>query len=96
MIQLNSGNVLLKPSHRKQLRAHLRRAIRLGQRVGNFAIAVSLRRNGRMFEMTAHVTDRAGSFNCRSRRHAWKDAVRDLADAVIGWVHGQRLAPASA
>jgi hypothetical protein len=92
MIHVDFGNVLLKPSQRKQLMASLRRAIRLGQRVGNFAMNVTLRRQGKMVEMTAAVSDRAGAFACRSRRHTFKEAARELAGSIVAWVHNQRLA----
>ena len=36
MIKLDLGNVLLKPSHRKQLMSWLRRSLRLGERLGDY------------------------------------------------------------
>jgi len=78
MVTLNAGNVLLKPSHRRQLMAWLKRATKLGQRVGDFAVSISLHRRGRQTEVWAQVTDRAGQFDCRSRQNDWRDAVREV------------------
>ncbi len=77
MIQLDSGNVLLKPSHRKQLMAWLKRAARLGQRLGNFLLHITLKRVGRSYEVNVSVHDTAGDFHMRMKRHDWQDAVRD-------------------
>jgi hypothetical protein len=46
MVTLNAGNVLLKPSHRKQLMSWLRRTLRLGQRVADFALNITMQRTG--------------------------------------------------
>lgn len=91
MIKLDSGNVLLKPSHRRQMMAWLRRALRLGQRLGNFALAISMQRIGRSYEVRVTVQDSAGTLTCRSRRHDWRDAVRDLARRLTSWLHEQQL-----
>jgi hypothetical protein len=91
MIQLDSGNVLLKPSHRKQLMAWLRRALRLGQRLGDFVLHISMKRIGRSYEVNFNVHDSAGDFHYRMKRHDWRDAVRDLARSVCVKLHGQRL-----
>ena len=55
MVKLQAANGLLKPSQRRQLFAWLRRAIVLGERVGDFLLNISVRRVGRMFEMRADV-----------------------------------------
>jgi len=91
MIKLDSGNVLLKPSHRRQLMTWLRRAMRLGQRIGNFAISISMQRIGRAYEVRATVEDSAGTLHCRSKRHDWRDALRDLIHRLTQWLHGQQL-----
>ena len=90
MIQLDSGNVLLKPSHRRQLMTWLRRASKLGQRLGNFLLQISLKRIGRAYEVVCSVHDRAGSFQMRMKRHDWRDAARDLARMVCVRLQGQR------
>ena len=85
MIKLDSGNVLLKPSHRRQLMTWLRRPMRLGQRIGNFALSISMQHIGRAYEVRATVEDSAGTLNCRSNRHDRRDALRQPhppADAV--------------
>ena len=53
MIKLDSGNVLLKPSQRRQLMAWLRRSLKLGERLGNFVLTISMWRSGRQFELRA-------------------------------------------
>ena len=92
MIQLDSGNVLLKPSHRKQLMAWLKRATRIGQRLGNFLLQITMKRTGRSYEVNCTVQDSAGNFNLRMRRHDWRDAVRDLSRMICVKLQGQRLA----
>ena len=91
MIQLDSGNVLLKPSHRKQLMAWLKRAMRIGQRLGNFLLQITMKRIGRSYEVNFAVHDTAGDFQLRMKRHDWKDAVRDLSRMICVKLQGQRL-----
>jgi hypothetical protein len=91
MIQLNSGNVLLKPSHRRQLTAWLKRALRIGHRLGNFVIQISMKRIGRSYEVNADVSDSSGAFHMRIKRHDWRDAARDLARMISVKLHNQRL-----
>jgi len=91
MIKLEAGNVLLKPSHRKQLMAWLRRAIRIGSRLGEFTLHITMRRQGRQCEVQARVHDSAGDFVCRSRRHEWRDAMRDMIQAIVYRLHQQKL-----
>ena len=47
MLKLDPGNVLLKPSHRRQLMSWLKRAMRLGHRMANPAISIIMHRIGR-------------------------------------------------
>jgi hypothetical protein len=91
MIKLEAGNVLLKPSHRRQLMAWLRRAQRLGSRLGQFLITITLHRSGRQYEVRAMVHDSAGDFVCRSRQADWRNAIRDLVRAVVNGLHAQCL-----
>ena len=91
MIQLDSGNVLLKPSHRRQLMTWLKRALRLGERLGNFVLQISMKRIGRAYEVNFAVRDSAGDFKYRMKRHDWRDAVRDLSRMICVRLHGQRL-----
>jgi hypothetical protein len=92
MIQLDPGNVLLKPSHRRQLMAWLRRALRIGHRLGNFVLHLSMKRVGRSYEVVAKVRDSAGDFRCRIKGHDWQNAVRDLARTLSVRLHDQWLA----
>lgn len=91
MIKLDAGNVLLKPSHRRQMMAWLRRALRLGSQLGQFAITITMQRSGKQYELRAQVRDSAGDFVCRSRRHDWHDAMRELVRSLVNRLHAQRL-----
>jgi hypothetical protein len=90
MIKLDAGNVLLKPSHRKQIMSWLRRALRIGNRLGQFAISITMQRSGKQFEVKAQVHDSAGDFVCRSRQHDWRNAVRDLVRSLVNQLHAQQ------
>jgi hypothetical protein len=96
MIELDSGNVLLKPSQRKQLLTWLRRAVRLGRTLGDCVVRITMRRVGRTYELIARVHDSAGDFACRCRQHDWRRAMRALAGQVADGLHRQRVALASA
>ena len=91
MIQLEVGNVLLKPSQRRQLMARLRRSIKFGNRLGNFVLRITLWRTGRRYEVRARVSDAAGQFGCRVRRTDWGQAIHDLIRALSQRLHGQCL-----
>jgi hypothetical protein len=91
MIQLEVGNVLLKPSQRRQLMARLRRSLKLGSRLGNFVLKIMLWRTGRRYELRADVRDTAGDFGCRVRRSDWAQALHDLIQALSNRLHGQCL-----
>jgi hypothetical protein len=91
MIKLDAGNVLLKPSHRRQMMAALRRALRLGERLGDFVLSLTLRRTGRQYELRATVSDAMGSFACRARNNDWNAALRDLIRAITSRLHDQCL-----
>jgi hypothetical protein len=89
MIQLNAGNVLLKPSQRRQILTALRRAMKFGQRLGDFVLNLTLHRTGRAYELRASVRDKAGGFNCRARSNDWRDAVRAMTRMLVARLHGQ-------
>lgn len=91
MFTLDSGNVLLKPSHRKQLMSWLRRTMRLGQRVGNFTFKLAMQRVGKAYEVRITARDSAGTLVCRTKRHQWQDAVRDLVRRLTFWLHEQQI-----
>ena len=95
MIKLDLGNVLLKPSHRRQLMAQLRRSLRLGERLGSFVLSISLRRDGHHYEAQANVHDRAGDFGCRVRKQDWRAALRDLVKTLTHKLHDQYLKKAA-
>jgi hypothetical protein len=91
MLRLIEGNVLLKPSHRKQLMTWFRRVQRIGARIGDFVLTLKLHRVGHRYEVKANVHDACGDFDCRSRQSDWKTAVRTLCRDVLARLHGQCL-----
>lgn len=91
MIKLDLGNVLLKPSHRRQVMAWLKRSTRLGERVGSFELVLHLRRVKGQYEVRADVRDSLGDFGCRSRQRDWRDALRDIAHAITLQLHDHRV-----
>jgi hypothetical protein len=91
-IRLDAGNVLLKPSHKKQLMAWLKRAIRLGAKLGDLVVTLTLQRIGRQYEVRASVHDSAGDFDCRRRDRHWRDAMREVVMMLTARLHSQRLA----
>ena len=91
MVKLQAGNVLLKPSHRRQLMGWLKRSSRIGQRLGDFDLTITLARVGRQHEAIAAVHDAAGSFTCRTRQRDWRDATRELIQRLVTQLHNQKL-----
>jgi len=91
MVKLNAGNVLLKPSHRRQLMTWLKRAMKLGGQVGDFFLTIRLHRIGRLIEVHADVHDSAGDFAYCVRRPLWQDALREVAHRLTSWLHAQRV-----
>jgi hypothetical protein len=91
MLKLNHGNVLLKPTHRKQLMSWLKRVLRLGERLGDFVLTLTLHRTGRAVEVRASVHDAAGDFACRSRQQDWRSALRDLVRSLLARLHDQYI-----
>ena len=91
MLRLIEGNVLLKRSHRKQVMTWLKRVQRIGERMGDFLLTITLHRTGRAVEVRAAVHDRAGDFECRSRQSDWRTALRELVRSVLARLHQQSL-----
>ena len=96
MFTLDSGNVLLKPSHRRQLTSWLKRTLRLGQQVGHFALTVAMQRVGKTYEVRITAQDSIGTLQCRSRRRDWRDAMRELVRQLTSWLHDQQIHQAAA
>ncbi|MGC4031333.1 MAG: hypothetical protein QM754_06255 [Tepidisphaeraceae bacterium] len=96
MITLDAGNVLLTPALRKQLMSRLRRAAHLGQRIGNFALNLTLRRCGRHVFLTARCEDRRGNFEVRTKCTTIGDAFHELARTISVRLHDQLLVKAMA
>jgi hypothetical protein len=90
-IRLDAGNVLLKPSHKRQLLTWLRRAMRLGAKLGGLVVTLTLQRIGRLYEVRANVHDSAGDFDCRRRDRDWRDAIRECVMMVTARLHAQRV-----
>jgi hypothetical protein len=67
----------------------LRRCLRLGQRLGDFVLNLSIRRSGRIYELRGNVHDAAGDFACRARAHDWRGALRDLVKTMTRQLHDQ-------
>jgi hypothetical protein len=91
MIRLNAGNVLLKPSHRRQLNAWLRRPTRLGGRLGEFDLSINMQRSGKLVEMTAGVSTSRGSAAFRAREQDWRDAAHRIVRMVTVHLHDLAL-----
>jgi hypothetical protein len=87
MLKLDPGNVLLKPSHRRQLMSWLKRAIRFGERMGNLMISITMHRAGRLVEIRANVADGKGVVAFRCRQSDWRDAARRLVRMLTGHLH---------
>ena len=94
MIKLDAGNVLLKPSQKRQLMAWLRRSLRLGSRLGDFLLHITLHRTGNAYEVRATVHDQHGDYHCRSRQGDWRGAMRDLIHTISHYVHDRCVHPA--
>ena len=91
MITLDAGNVLLKPTQKKQVLARLKRAIRLGDRIGEFFMTIRMRRTGRHVEMTADVRDRFGNFSMRTKGQNWMDALHEIVRNVFREIHNHTV-----
>ena len=91
MIKLQPANCALKPSQRRQLLSWLKRAVHLGERVGDFILTITVRRVGRAYEMIASVHDAAGDFACRTRGRTWRDVCREIVHTLTSRLHAQRL-----
>lgn len=91
MLKLDAGNVLLKPSHRRQLMAWLKRAMRFVERMGDLSISINMRRMGRFTEVRADVAGNGGVTAFRSRQSDWRDAARDLIRVLTTHLHDRMI-----
>lgn len=92
MLKLDSGNVLLKPSHRRQLMSWLKRAMRFMERMGNLSISINMHRMGRLTEVRADVAQGAAPVTAfRSRQNDWRDAARDLIRMLTAYLHDLKV-----
>ncbi len=86
-IKLDEGNMRLKPSHRKQLMAWLKRSLRLGERLGEFVLTIKLHRDGRQVDTRGAVHVHGVDFNCHSRKTDWQSALRELVQQICHKLH---------
>ena len=91
MVKLDAGNVLLKPSQRRQLMSWLKRAMHLGKRIGDFVLTIKLRRQGRHYDVRATVRDSVGDFKLGARAADCRDAFRTLCRKLAVRLHDQCL-----
>ena len=91
MVKLDAGNVLLKPSQRKQLMSWLKRAMHLGKRIGDFFLTIKLRRQGRLYDVRATVHDAVGDFKLGTRSSDCREAFRTLCRKLAVRLHDQAL-----
>ena len=94
MVRLEPGNCLLKPSQRRQLLSWLKRAVSMGERVGDFLLTITVRRLGGRYVMRADVHDAAGDFALRTRGQTWRDVCRAMVRMLSARLHAQRIAAA--
>ena len=96
MVKLHAANCVLKPSQRRQLQSWLKRAVHLGERVGDFFLTITVQRIGTggrgMFGMQAKVHDAAGDFDLKCKGQTWRDVCRAMVRMLAVRLHGQRLA----
>jgi len=91
MVKLDAGNVLLKPSQRRQLMSWLKRAMHLGKRIGDFLLTIKLKRQGRLYDVRATVHDAVGDFKLGSRSSDCREAFRTLCRKLAVKLHDQAL-----
>jgi hypothetical protein len=93
MVQLIAGNVVLKPSQKRRIHAHLRRCIQLGSRLGEFKLVIWINRVGKSIQARARLIDPAGRFECRSKEQGIVQAVDELIGSILSRVHRLNVMP---
>jgi len=96
MIQLNEGNVLLKPSQRKQLLSWLRRSIKYTQRMTRCFMSISMNRCGKQVEVIATIWSGKSPTVFHAKSSDWRDATRHLIHRLSGYLHDQLIRGAMA
>ena len=89
MVKLEAGNVILKPSQRRQLMSWLKRAMHLGKRIGDFFVTIKLRRQGRLYDVRAFVHDSVGDLRLGARASDCRNAFRELCRKLAVRLHDQ-------
>ncbi|MGA2584196.1 MAG: hypothetical protein ABSG31_13035 [Tepidisphaeraceae bacterium] len=85
---------MLKPSQRRQMNTWLKRAMRLGERIGDFAVRITMHRSGKAIHIEADVKNSRGAVAFRSRQNDWQDAVREIVRMLTAHLHDQLIHPA--
>jgi hypothetical protein len=96
MIQLNTENVLLKPSQRRQITAWLKRIVKFGERMGAFTLNLFIQRHGRRCEVRAEVRSQSGTFSLHNRGTDWRDAMHKMVQMLAARMHSQWVFRAAA
>ncbi|HYE17463.1 MAG TPA: hypothetical protein VEA69_03405 [Tepidisphaeraceae bacterium] len=92
MVKLEAGNVLLKPSHRRQVMGQLKRSQKLVERLGGSDLTITMQRVGHQHEVRAAMHDaRGGDFTCRCRQRDWRAALRELVQRVTHYLHDRHI-----
>ena len=96
MIQLDSGNVLLKPSQRRQITTWLKRAVKYGQRLGDFVLNLTIHRVGKRCEVRADVRCEGQTFTFHQRATDWRHAMQQMVQMLVARLHSQWVFRAAA
>ena len=76
--------------------AWLKRATKMGERLGRFVLQLTLHRSGKSYEVSASVHDSAGKFDLRAKSHDWRTAARNLIRMIAVRLHEQLITRAVA
>ena len=91
MIKLESNNVLLKGSIKKQLMGWMKRSLKMAQRLGDFAVKITLQRVGSVYRITAYVIGASGPLECHVHGHDLRETCRKLVRRLSEQLHDQQL-----
>jgi ribosome-associated translation inhibitor RaiA len=90
MVELTSGNVLLKPAQKKRVLTHLKRCGQLADLIGDCRVKVELTRSGRYVEARGGIAWHGVQTTLRSRDTDWRTAVDRLIHAMHQTLHAGR------
>ena len=72
----------------------LKRTMKMGERLGNFALSITMKRSGRLIQIEADVATRRGAKAFGTRQHDWRDAFRELIRRLTIHLHNLLIQPA--